>query len=94
MDELDFHHVNDALGKHSLWRDYLHRQVGILSNRKYENLYNFTKLRDAVMHGRVLFPTYKDFKESALAISKMGELIDYLSDYYESPRSGLPARSA
>jgi hypothetical protein len=46
------------------------------------------------MHGRVLFPTYRHFKEGTLAISKMGELIDHLAAYCASSTSGLPERSA
>jgi hypothetical protein len=49
VDELEFHHVNDALRKHLPWRNYLHQRVGRThSNDEYEKLYNFTKLRDAV----------------------------------------------
>ena len=64
------------------------------SNKGYDKLYNFTDLRDAVMHGRVLFPTYRHFKEGTLAISKMEELIDHLAAYCASSTSGLPERSA
>jgi hypothetical protein len=86
VDELDFHNVNDALKKHSPWRVYLNQQVdNPLSYSAYDKLFNFTKLRDAVMHGRVLFPTYRHFKESALAISKMPWLIDHLAAYCASP---------
>ena len=95
VDELDFHNVNDALRKHLRWRDYLHQQVGrTLSNGEYEKLYNFTELRDAVMHGRVLFPTYRHFKGGTRAISKIGELIDHLAAYRASTTGGPPAHSA
>jgi len=82
VDELDFHHVNDALRKHAPWRTFLHKRLGTtLTNTQYEKVYNFTGLRDAVMHGRVLFPTYRDFKEGSTAITKIGELIDHLDAY-------------
>ena len=52
VDELDFHHVHEALKKHSPWRDSLHEKLGkSLSNSEYDRLYNFTDFRDAVMHG-------------------------------------------
>ena len=95
VDELEFHHVNDALRKHLPWRDYLHQQVGrTLSNGEYEKLYNFTELRDAVMHGRVLFPTYRHFKDGTRTISKIGELIDHLAAYYASTSGGPAAHSS
>ena len=95
VDELDFHSVNDAHRKHLPWRNYLHQQVGgTLSNAEYEKLYNLTELRDAVMHGRVLFPTYRHFKNGTRTISKMGELIDHLTAYRPSSTSEMPARSA
>jgi hypothetical protein len=87
--------VHDALRKHLPWRDYLHRQGGqTLSNGEYEKLYNFTELRDAVMHGRVLFPTYRHFKDGTRAISKIGELIDYLTAYHPSTTGAAPASIA
>jgi hypothetical protein len=86
VDELDFHNVHDALKKHQLWRDFLNKRIGeSLSNTKYERLYSFTKLRDAVMHGRLLFPTYQRFKEGTNTINKMIELIDHLAAYHSSP---------
>lgn len=85
VDELDFHDLTKALRNHQPWRKYLNQQVGSdLSNRGYDKLFNFTELRDAVMHGRVLFPTYRCFKEGTLAISKMPDLIDHLAAYFES----------
>ena len=48
VDELQFHEVNDALRKHSPWRDFLHHRIGReLSNTEYEKLYSFTALRAA-----------------------------------------------
>jgi hypothetical protein len=94
VDELDFHNVNDALRKHLPWRHYLHQQIGrTLSNGEYEKLYNFTELRDAVMHGRVLFPTYRHFKVGTRTISKIGELIDHLAAYHASTTGALPGHS-
>ena len=86
VDELDFHQVNDALRKHSSWRDFLHQKIGkSLSNSEYERLYNFTDFRDAVMHGRILFPTYWAFQKRSSTISQIGELIDHLDAYRDVP---------
>ncbi len=83
VDELDFHNVHDALKKHRPWRDFLDKRKSInISNSNYEKLYSFTKLRDTVMHGRLLFPTYQYFKEGTNAINIMIELIDHLVTYY------------
>ncbi len=88
VDELDFHQVNDALRKHSPWRNFLHQKIGkSLSNTEYERLYNFTEFRDAVMHGRILFPTYWDFQKRSRTISQIGELIDHLDAYRDVPAS-------
>ncbi len=82
VDELDFHHVNDALKKHLPWREHFHQRLGeSLSNGEYARRYNFTTLRDAVMHGRVLFPTYRRFKEGTRTISRIAELISHLEAY-------------
>ena len=90
VDELDFHHVNEALRKHSPWRDFLHEKLGkSLSNGEYERLYNFTDFRDAVMHGRILFPAYRNFKERSSMISQIGELIDHLDAYCTVPGNAL-----
>lgn len=91
VDELDFHHVNEALRKHSPWRDFLHERLGrAVSNGEYEGLYNFADFRDAVMHGRVLFPVYLDFKQRLSTISQIGDLIGHLDAYCALPTSGLP----
>jgi len=91
VDELDFHHVNEALRKHSPWRHFLHERLGrALSNAEYERLYNFTDFRDAVMHGRILFPVYLDFKQRLGTISQIGDLIDHLDAYCAQHASGLP----
>jgi hypothetical protein len=86
VDELQFHQVHDALRKYSSWRDFLRQRVGrSLSNKEYERLYNFTKLRDGVMHGRVLFPTYRDFKQFTVMIDNIGEFIGHLDAYDSLP---------
>jgi len=91
VDELDFHNVNDALRKHSPWREFLHERLGkSLSNTEYQRLYDFTDLRDAVMHGRVLYPTYREFKRHLSTISQIGELIEHLNVYCVPIRQRLP----
>jgi hypothetical protein len=82
VDELDYHQVNASLSKHPPWRSFLNEQIGLaFSNGGYDRPYNFTSLRDAVMHGRVLFPTYREFKESTPLIRNIGRLIDLLGEY-------------
>lgn len=55
VDELDFYHANNALKGHGPWREHLRQQLGEnLSNSEYDRRYNFTSLRDAVMHGRLI----------------------------------------
>lgn len=72
VDELDFHQVNDALRKHAPWRDFLHQSLGNpLSNTEYDKLFNFTDFRDAVMHGRILFPTYSAFQKNCSTIDSV-----------------------
>jgi hypothetical protein len=89
VDELDFHHVNEALKKHSPWRNFLHQRLAKpLSNGEYDRLYNFTDFRDAVMHGRVLFPTYWAFQKHGSTISEIGKLIDHLDEYRALSASG------
>src|SRR5438045_7314064 len=86
VDELQFHQVNDALKKHSPWREFLHQRLGRgLSNSEYDEHYNLTKLRDKVMHGRVLFPTYRDFTQFTGVIDKIAEFIGHLDGYRASP---------
>jgi hypothetical protein len=72
VDELDFHQVNDALRKHSPWRNFLHDRLGSpVSNTEYERRHSFTGLRDAVMHGRIVFPTYQDFIKQVPCIANI-----------------------
>lgn len=87
VDELEFHHIHDALKRHRPWRDFLCKISGIChSNTGYEKLYGFTELRNAVMHGRLLFPTYQHFQDGIMAIDNMMELIHYLSQYHSWQR--------
>jgi hypothetical protein len=82
VDELEFHQVNDALRKHLPWRQFLHERLDKeISNTDYESRYNFTKFRDAVMHGRIVFPTYQTFKSRTVSIGRVVELIDLLEEY-------------
>jgi hypothetical protein len=82
VDELDYHQVNHSLSKHAQWRSFLSAHTGQnFSNTRYDRDYNFTALRDAVMHGRVLFQTYREFKESVPRIRNIGKLIDLLGDF-------------
>jgi hypothetical protein len=77
--------VNEALRKHSSWRSFLDRKCGgSLTQNQYKSLYEFTSLRDSVMHGRVLFPTYGDFGKFIDKIDDMGSFIDCL-DAYNTP---------
>jgi hypothetical protein len=86
VDELQFRQVNNALKKHLLWRDFLHQRLGrILGEDEYGDLYDFTMLRNDVMHGRVLFPTYEDFRRFTGMIDKIGEFIDHLDAYNALP---------
>ncbi len=88
VDELDFHHVHEALKKHEPWRDFLnHRLNECLSDSGYDKRYTVTRLRDAVMHGRVVFPTYRHFKEGVQAIRNIAELIKHLDRYRRSPQT-------
>ena len=85
VDELQFHQVHDALRAHTPWRDFLLQRTGKeISNREYNRLYNFTSLRDGVMHGRVLFPIYGEFKLFARTIDNIAEYIGYLDAYVAS----------
>jgi hypothetical protein len=85
VDELDFHQVNDALRKHAPWRTFLHERLDKeISNGEYERRYNFTTLRDDVMHGRIVFPNYQSFKSRGASIDQIVELIDHLDAYLDS----------
>jgi hypothetical protein len=88
VDELQFHQVNDALRKHSPWRDFLHERIGReLSNAEYDKRYSFTELRDGVMHGRVLFPVYREFVRFTGMIDNISEFINHLDAYFALPSS-------
>lgn len=82
VDELDFHDVQTALKKHPPWREYLHSQIGKkLSNHEYDGFFTFTRLRNAVMHGRVLFPTYRDFLPALAQVGNIVDLFGYIRAY-------------
>jgi hypothetical protein len=90
VDELQFRQVNNVLKKHLLWRDFLSKMLGrILSEDEYRDLYDFTTLRNGVMHGRVLFPTYEEFTRFTGMIDNIGQFIDHLDAY-----NALPATPA
>jgi len=91
VDELQFHEVNDALKKHLPWRGFLHHRLDReLSNNEYDKLYNLTRMRDKVMHGRVLFPTYREFKQFTGVIDNIAEFIGHLTAYTASPATETP----
>jgi hypothetical protein len=79
VDHLDFHHLNKALWKCDWWREFLGRRG--ISRTQYEKEYNFNPIRNEVMHGRVLFPTYQQFTNRRTAIAKMADWIDLLYAY-------------
>lgn len=84
VDELQFHQVHDALRKHAPWREFLHQRLAkTLSNSEYDRLYDLTTMRDKVMHGRVLFPTYPIFKQFTEVIDNIAEFIGHLNAYSE-----------
>ena len=92
VDALDFHHVSAALKKHKYWRELLNLRLDEgLSNGEYDRRYDFTELRDAVMHGRVLFPTYSCFQEGVKTVSRIAELIKHLEAYLVPPAGELAA---
>jgi hypothetical protein len=87
VDELQFHHVHEALSKHQPWREFISRELARpISRQEYDRLYNFTDFRDAVMHGRTLFPTYADFRKRIGIVRLIGELIDHLDAYLTALR--------
>jgi hypothetical protein len=91
VDELQFSEVYDALKKHPRWRESLRQRLGEdLSDEDYDQRYNLTRLRNKVMHGRVLFPTYRDFKQFIGLIDGIAEFIVGLEDY-NGPRIELRA---
>jgi hypothetical protein len=85
VDELDYHQSQASLREHSPWRFFLDSQRATpLSDSSYDKLYSFTSLRDSVMHGRVLFPTYARFKKSMSRVVRIGEFIELLDRYLGS----------
>jgi hypothetical protein len=86
VDELDYYQVHEALSKHQPWRKFLTKRLCCaVSNGEYTRRFNFTSLRDAVMHGRTLFPTYREFAKSNAKIRRIEELITHLDAYLAAP---------
>jgi hypothetical protein len=85
VDELDFHHVHEALKAHEPWRRFLLTKS--ISESQYQKHFSFTSLRNDVMHGRTVFPTYKQFKRRRRAVARMVEWIDLLYAYQATQKS-------
>jgi hypothetical protein len=87
LDELEFSQVSAALTAHLPWREFLCQRLGkAASDRVEDNLHDLTGLRNAVMHGRVLFPTYSEFQEFNCSIASIGTFIDCLEAYTTQPQ--------
>jgi hypothetical protein len=85
VDELDFHQVHEALKAHEPWRRFLLTKS--ISESRYQKHFSFTSLRNDVMHGRTVFPTYERFKRRRRAIGRMVEWIDLLYAYQTTQTS-------
>jgi hypothetical protein len=82
VDELDFHEILDSLCQHAPWRTFLNKKYGkTVSDSGYKKLCSFTTLRNSVMHGRVLFPTYAKFRKYLPRIVNLGNVIVLLDEY-------------
>jgi hypothetical protein len=82
VDELQFSEVYGALKQHPRWREFLHQKLGgDLSDDEYDQRYNLTRLRNKVMHGKVLFPTYRDFRQFTDLVDSIAGFIGLLEDY-------------
>jgi hypothetical protein len=82
IDELDYRQVHRALGKHQPWRTFLNQRVpGGIGYSEYGQRFNFTDIRNAVMHGRTIFPTYEEFKKRSAKVREIREFIKYLDSY-------------
>ena len=87
VDELDYRQVHRALSKLQPWRTFLNGRLGCdISNSDYGRHFNFIDLRNAVMHGRTVFPTHEDFRKDSLIIGNIGEFINHLDAYLASKR--------
>jgi hypothetical protein len=82
VDELDFHQVHEALKAHKPWREFLLKKQ--VSKSQYGKHFSFTTLRNDVMHGRTVFPTYERFKKRCRAVAKMIQWIDLLYAYTQA----------
>ena len=67
------------------------RKRKVIGENDYRALYDFTTLRDGVMHGRVLFPTYRDFRHFTGRIDNIGAFIDSLDAYNARLATADPA---
>jgi len=79
VDELDFHQVAAALEAHDLWRAFLSQKK--ITQKQYDKHFSFTTIRNDVMHGRTIFPTYERFRKRRRVVRKMVEWIDHLYAY-------------
>lgn len=85
VDELDFRPIYEALRQHARWREFLDKRMGKpLCNAEYDAYFDFTHIRNAVMHGRVLFPTYGEFLKCSERIALFPAFIDNLRAYLEA----------
>ena len=88
IDELLFSQVYEALKKHKPWRAFLDGRLGnSISDDDYDARYETTKLRNAVMHGNILFPTFRKFKSFLNIVDHLGDFIGYLGTYRDVQRA-------
>jgi hypothetical protein len=91
IDELLFSQVYEALKKHKPWRAFLDGRLGnSISDHDYDARYETTKLRNAVMHGNILFPTFRKFKSFLNIVNHLGDFIGYLGAYRDVQRTKRP----
>jgi hypothetical protein len=90
----DYHQINTSLKKHLTWRVFLSKTTGIsASNGEYDRSYNFTELRDEVMHRGVLFPTYLKFRENIPHIQRIDHLVALLDEYLHADKTQAKSES-
>ena len=88
LDELLFSQLSKSLRQHARWRNFLNSRIGRqLSDDDYPVDSTFTEMRNAVMHGRLLFSTYQDFKAGRNTIGRVGDLIVHLEAYADHQSS-------
>jgi hypothetical protein len=83
IDELDYRQVHRALSKHQPWRTFLNKCIPGIGNSEYGQRFNFTDIRNAVMHGRTIFPTYVEFKKRSAKVREIRKFIKYLDSYMD-----------